>query len=37
VVVLAAWALGGLPLMAVRGRRRPPPIAVPAEPASVTP
>jgi hypothetical protein len=37
VVVLAAWVLGGLLLVAVRGRRRPPPIAVPAEPASVTP
>jgi hypothetical protein len=40
VVVLAAWALGGLLLLlllAVRGRRRVRPLAVPAEQARVTP
>jgi hypothetical protein len=37
VVVLVAWALGGLLLVAVRGRRRARPVAVPAEQASVTP
>ena len=37
VAVLVAWALGGLLLVAVRGRRRARPVAVPAEQAHVTP
>jgi hypothetical protein len=37
VAVLVAWALGGLMLVAVRGRRRARPVAVPAEQAHVTP